>query len=89
MAIKTVRREIELAASTFRCSKCGHDDTLEYEIENVAPRTNDLKDGFTFDVSVTCGHCKRKKSFKKILKSVLDVIKIKVGPDGVEIGKAE
>jgi hypothetical protein len=87
MAIKAVRREIEVAASTFECPTCHRSDTLEYKIESVAPRTADLKDGFTFDVTVTCRSCPHKKSFKSVLKAILDVIKIRVGPDGVEVSK--
>ena len=89
MAIKTVRREIEVAASTFECPTCHHSDTLKYQIESVTPRTGDLKDGFTFDVKVTCGSCPHKKSFKSIIKAVLDVAKVRVGPDGVEVSKSE
>jgi hypothetical protein len=89
MTIKTVRREIEVAASTFECPTCHRSDTLKYEIESVTPRTSDLHDGFTFDVKVTCRKCPHKTSFKSVIKAVLDVAKIRVGPDGVEVSKPE
>jgi len=87
--MKTIRQEIELAASSFECPTCHLSDTLEYQIEKVEPRTKDLNDGFTFEVKITCRNCAHKKSFKGIVKAILDVIKLKVGPDGVEISKAE
>jgi len=89
-AIRTVQHEIEVAASTFKCPTCHLSDTLEYQIENVEPKAgHDLKKGFTFEVKVTCKKCTHKESFKKIIEAILNVIKLKVGPDGVEVSKAD
>jgi len=89
VAIQTVRHEIELAASTFECPTCHRTETLRYDIESVTPRTGDLKDGFTFDVKVTCDRCTHKKSFKSVIKSILGVVTLRVGPDGVEVSKCK
>ncbi len=89
-ALRTIQSEIELAASTFQCPLCHSNDTLGYQIEKVEPQAgHDLTKGFTFEVKVTCSKCSHKKSFQRIVKSILDVIKLKVGPDGVEVSKAD
>ena len=89
VAIQTVRREIELAASTFECPTCHSTETLRYDIESVTQRTGDLKDGFTFNVKVTCDRCPHKKSFKSVIKSILDVVTLRIDPDGVEVSKSK
>ena len=48
-----------------------------------------MKDGFTFEVRITCRNCQHKKSFIGIVKAILDIIKLKIGPDGIEISKSE
>jgi len=87
-AVQRVRHEIELAASTFQCPKCKRVDSLEYEIDHVTKDNGKGKTGFSFSVIVNFSQCKNRKSIKKIIKSIFDVVKIKIGPDGVEIEKS-
>jgi hypothetical protein len=71
---------IEVAASTFECPTCHRSDTLNYQIESVTPRTGDLKDGLTFDLKVTSRSCPHEKSFKSVIKAILDVVEVRFGP---------
>lgn len=83
-AAQAIKKDIPVLASTFECPKCHSTDTLKYEIQNI----EQVEQGeFEFEVEIKCSKCDKKVSFKKILKAILDVMSIKIGPEGVTVSK--
>ena len=62
----------------FECPTCHRSDTLRYDIESVTPRTGDLRDGFTFDVKVTCERCPHKKASRALSNPFLTRLRSKL-----------
>ena len=83
-----INKEIPVLASTFKCPSCDHSDTLKYAIQKIEQTDKSKPGEFDFEVEIKCSKCPKKFSFKKIIKAILDVISIGVGPEGVKVSKA-
>ncbi len=86
-AATAIITEIPILASSFECPSCHHVDTLHYTINAITKSKEVGHDHFDFEVEIKCSKCSKKRSFKKALKALLDIIKIEIKPTGIEVKK--
>ena len=78
-----MQQRIPIEASQFHCPSCNGAERLEYLIQRIAEGDK----GFEFEVLIQCKKCSKKRSLKKFLKSVMDIVKFEIKPTGIEIKK--
>ena len=81
---QAIEHTIPIQCAPFPCPKCGELQNLHYKIRSIITD----EESFEFEVEIECEKCKKKKSFTKGLKKVLEVIKIEVKPTGITVRKA-
>lgn len=81
---QTLLYAIPIECASFPCPKCHQLQNLEFKVHHIQVE----KDYFEFEAEISCKKCGNKKSLKKALKKVMDVLKITVGPNGVTVSKA-
>ena len=84
VVLEAITREIPLHLSTFECPKCRAADGLNYNVTRI--ETSD--ESFEFEVDISCKRCSGRKSVKSLLKTLLDVVKVRIGPDGISVEKS-
>lgn len=84
-AATAIKKQIPVLAASFECPSCHHADTLTYIINNIV--RDHEQNHFDFEVEIKCSKCSKKRSFKKALKAILDIIKIEIKPTGIEVKK--
>ena len=78
-----MQQRIPIETSEFHCPTCSEIETLEYLIQRIAKGP----DGFEFEVLIQCNRCSKKRSLKKLLKSLMDVVKLEIKPTGIVLKK--
>jgi hypothetical protein len=81
---ESIMHAIPIQCAAFPCTTCGQTQNLKYEIRSIEAN----KSAFEFEVSIICGKCSKKRSIKKMLKKLLEIIKIEVKPTGITIKNA-
>ena len=81
---EAVMHSIPIHCAPFRCPKCGEDEHLKYALKSL---TTD-KQMFEFEVQIQCNKCHNKRSLSTLLRKVLEVVKLEVGPTGITIKKS-
>lgn len=79
-----IRQVIPILCGPFSCPKCGSSESLQYKINSVTT----TKDSFQFEVEIECKPCSKKLSLKKVIKDILKVINVEIGPTGITVKKA-
>lgn len=74
---------VPVLCEPFNCPKCGQSENLKYKVNSITTE----KDSFEFEVEIECETCSNKRSIKKMLKSLFDILKIEVGPSGIIVKK--
>jgi hypothetical protein len=72
---------IPIECSTFKCPNCGQDDSLRYAVLRITANGT----AFTFEAEIACSKCQKRAWFKTIIKKLLSLVKIKVGPTGISV----
>lgn len=69
----------------FECPKCGSSESISYKVDRL-----DCSNVFEFDfeVRIVCDKCRKKKTLSTVLKNILKVVRIEVGPSGVTVKNA-
>ena len=90
-ALESVSARIPLIASDFKCPKCQKKSSLKYKIMKIFRPDKTKPEEFEFEIDISCKECGKKffVKFKKVLKSILKIMSINVGPEGVKISKSE
>jgi DNA-directed RNA polymerase subunit M/transcription elongation factor TFIIS len=83
-AHNSIRKKIPIVATDFKCPKCKNKTKLEYNVTKIKQADPLKPDVFEFHVDIICGKMSHKFSLKKIIDSVLEVLSIGVGPEGVK-----
>src|SRR5215469_12836889 len=65
----TLMSMIPIECAPFPCPKCGHLQDLEYKVQHIQAE----KDSFQFEAKIICKKCGNTKSFKEVLKKILEV----------------
>ncbi len=79
--LETLEYMIPIECASFSCPNCGQLQHLEYKIQRIEV----ANDAFQFEAKITCRKCGNTKSFKEVIKKILGVLKITVGPTGVTV----
>lgn len=72
---------IPIHCSSFPCPKCGELQNFHYRIQSI--KTD--KDSFEFEAEIECKECKKKKSFTKMIRKILNVINLEISPKGITV----
>lgn len=75
---------IPIECSPFPCPKCSELQNLKYELTSITTE----KETFEFEVIIECSKCRKKNSLSKVLKKIIDIIKLEVSPTGITIKKS-
>jgi predicted RNA-binding Zn-ribbon protein involved in translation (DUF1610 family) len=75
---------IPIATKPFACPECGKTQIFSFQITQVREENN----AFEFEVIFRCQDCGKRRSFKKLLKDILKIIKLEIGPTGVTVKNA-
>jgi DNA-directed RNA polymerase subunit M/transcription elongation factor TFIIS len=78
-----VHQRIPIETSEFHCPSCNERETLEYLLQRIAEGPQ----GFEFEVVIQCKRCSKKRSMKKLLKSLMEVVKLEIKPTGITLKK--
>jgi hypothetical protein len=81
MIYETVMKAIPIQTAPFPCPTCGELQDFEYKVQSIEAD----RESFQFEVSIVCGKCSKKRSLKKILKKLFEIIKVEVKPTGITI----
>ena len=79
-----VMRTISIQCEPFQCPRCGEREHLEYSVQKI----NAEDASFEFVAEIRCAKCRNKKSLKKVVKQILEVLKIEIGPSGITVKNA-
>lgn len=74
---------IPIQCASFPCPNCNEQQNFNYKIRSIITKEN----SFEFEAEIECSKCKKKKSFKKILTKILDVVNIEIQPTGITVKK--
>ena len=85
MMYETIIREIPIQCASFPCPVCGVAQDFEYKVQSIEA---EKRESFQFIVSIICGKCSKRKTFKKVLKKLLEIVKIEVKSTGITIKNA-
>ena len=69
-AIALLQKHIPIETSAFHCPSCNEIETLEYILQKIAEGSA----GFEFEVRIQCNRCSKKRSLKKLLKSLFEML---------------
>lgn len=72
---------IPIQCSSLTCPRCGKTNKLRCIVRTVEKQGAD----FTFQAEIICSKCKTINTIKEMLKNILNIKRIKVGPDGISI----
>lgn len=81
----TILESIPVHLASFECPRCHKSENVSYEVKRIAC-LNEFE--FEFEARIVCETCKRKNTLSKILKNILKVVRIEVGPTGVTVKNA-
>jgi len=81
---REITHTVPILCEQFDCPKCGKAEKLHYKVNSITTEENQ----FEFEVEIECQGCSKKRSLKKILKSILEIIKLEVGPTGITVKNA-
>jgi predicted Zn finger-like uncharacterized protein len=81
-AFRALRYQIPIIASEFRCPACDKLEDLDYSISKITQKDTE-KDGYEFEVRISCKTCTKKSTIRQFTKSLNDVPKVEVTSEGV------
>jgi hypothetical protein len=81
---EAILHEVPILCESFTCPNCGKSETLHYRINSIEAD----KEAFEFEVVIECKTCSKKRSLKKMIKGLLEIVKLEVGPLGISVKKA-
>jgi transposase-like protein len=88
-ALTSIKKKIPIVAANFKCPTCNKKSKLKYKITKIKQKDETKPHEFEFQVDISCSKLSHKFSYKKIIESILNVMSINVGPEGVKISKSE
>lgn len=77
-------RRIPIEFPEITCPVCDQTGHLKYKVQGIRK----TPEGFEFIVILKCSACESRKSFKKVLSGLLNMISIDIGLTGISIKKA-
>ncbi len=83
MTYEAITKAIPIHCHTFTCPKCGKKEHLSYKVNKIHTELQ----SFEFEAEIKCEACSNKRSIKKTIQRILDVIKIEVGLKGISVTK--
>lgn len=83
MIYDAILHAVPICCSSIACPKCHKTEKLSYRIHRIDTAFHQ----FEFEVEIRCERCKKKRTLKRLIDSLLDVVKIKVSPTGVTVEK--
>jgi DNA-directed RNA polymerase subunit M/transcription elongation factor TFIIS len=89
MALRSIKKKIPIVAANFKCPTCNKKSKLKYRVTKIKQKDATKPHEFEFQVDISCSKLTHKFSYKKIIDSILNVMSINVGPEGVKISKSE
>jgi C4-type Zn-finger protein len=89
VALTSLKKQIPIVAANFKCPTCNKKSKLKYKITKINQKGETKPQEFEFQVDISCSKLTHKFSYKKIIDSILNVMSINVGPEGVKISKSE
>jgi uncharacterized Zn finger protein len=72
---------VPIECAGYECPKCGPAGTMKSSIVKVAKDES----GYLFSATLRCDRCKWRQRFRKLVKPLLKLRRLKVGPTGVEL----
>jgi len=81
MMYDAILHAIPIQCSSFTCQICGTNESLIYKVNRIDTAFHQ----FEFEVEINCNRCNKKRGLKSLIKSILDVVKIKVTPTSVTV----
>jgi hypothetical protein len=79
--VRVIIHRVPLEIHGLPCSRCH--ETVDYQVQLRCVATEGRR--FTFTASLTCPACSQKSVFRKLIESLGQIRRIKVGPTGVEL----
>jgi hypothetical protein len=83
MTYEVITKAIPIHCHTFTCPKCGEKEHLSYKVNQIHTELQT----FEFEAEIRCEACSNKRSIKKTIQRILDVVKIEVGLKGISVTK--
>lgn len=87
--LTSIKKKIPIVAANFKCPTCNKKSKLKYKITKIKQKDETKPHEFEFQVDISCSKLSHRFSYKKIIDSILNVMSINVGPEGVKISKSE
>jgi hypothetical protein len=78
------RREIPLQYPSLTCTTCDRQGRVEFHVTAIRRGEDEIE----FQARGECQECRGRKSFTKVLRGLLDVLSIELGPGGITVKKA-
>jgi hypothetical protein len=78
---QAVRRGIPIECEGFDCPKCGLSQALTYNVQRIDAHGSE----FSFEATISCGTCHKKRTFVRILKNLLKLKKIEIKLTGISL----
>jgi DNA-directed RNA polymerase subunit RPC12/RpoP len=77
-----------IVTEPFSCPKCGGKEKLLHSVKHLYLLEEEFdKLEFQFEVEIVCEKCNKKRFFVELIRDIMKIAKIEIGPGGIKLGK--